>query len=233
MAEDAPEKLIINGQEYSLDDVAGLVDLGNKYKEIEEKSNTPLDKVWPAYTRTTQEKTALEQQLAERTAELEKFQNPPKTESPNEELLKAREALKQIGGVDQDYLKQSGYMTKEEVEEFIKAKDLERQQVAELEREGKRLETEIDGTDGRVPFDYRSVLAYANAYRKENLIDAYNEMNQRGNAKWQQAQLAAEEAKKPTRTISVVGGRKEPSEPKVTNDNLTANLNEIAKLIVD
>lgn len=234
--ENAPEKLIINGQEYSLDDVAGLVDKGNKYDQIEKETNTPLDKVFPEFTKSRQQIKDYETQIADRDRELAEYKKAKvdlaQAETP-EEITKAKAALRQLGTVDEDYLKQSGYMTKQEAEEFWTAKRTEEKQVEALNKEGQRLEDEIDGSDGRTPFIYRAVLAYGNAYQKENLMDAYNEMNERVNKKWTDAQLAAEEAKRPTATISIARGRKEPTETKVTNDNLTANLAEIAKGLLD
>lgn len=234
--ENAPEKLIINGQEYSLDDVAGLVDKGNKYDQIEKETNTPLDKVFPEYTKSRQLLKERDEQLAQRDKELEEYKKAKvdlaQAETP-EEITKAKAALRQLGTVGEDYLKQSGYMTKQEAEEFWTAKRTEEKQVEALNKEGSRLEDEIDGSDGRTPFVYRAVLAYANAYQKENLMDAYNEMNERANKKWIDAKLAEEEAKKPTSTIRIAGGAKEPKEAKVTNDNLTANLSEIAKGLLE
>lgn len=228
MAEE-PEKIIINGTEYSLDDVSGLVDLGNKYKEIEEKSNTSLDKIWPEYTRTTQEKKALEEQLAERSAELEKLQTAKEklaeAETP-EEIQRAKAALRSLGGVDEDYLKQNNYMTREEAEEFWRQKRFEEDQVKALENEGSKLEAQIDGSDGRIPFNYRAVLAYANAYKKEDLMSAYNEMNERGNRAWTERQLALEEQKKGLTTLKS-GGHKEPPKPKVNSNNLSDQLSEL------
>ena len=232
----APEKLIINGQEYSLDDVAGLVEKGNKYDQIEKDTNTPLDKVFPEFTKSRQQLKDYETQIADRDKELAEYKKAKvelaQAETP-EEITKAKAALRQLGTVDEDYLKQSGYMTKQEAEEFWTAKRTEEKQVEALNKEGSRLEGEIDGTDGRVPFDYRAVLSYANAYQKKDLTEAYNEMNERGNKKWMDAKLAEEEAKKPTSTIRIAGGAKEPKETKVTNDNLTANLQEIAKGLLD
>jgi len=238
MAEEnnAPEKLIINGQEYSLDDVAGLVDKGNKYDQIEKETNTPLDKVFPEFTKSRQQIKDYETQIADRDRELAEYKKAKvelaQAETP-EEITKAKAALRQLGTVDEDYLKQSGYMTKQEAEEFWNQKRTQEKEVETINREGAKLEEQIDGTDGRTPFVYLAVLAYANAYRKETLMEAYNEMNERANKKWMDARLADEEAKKPTPTIRIAGGAKEPKETKVTNDNLTANLSEIAKGLLE
>ena len=68
MAEEniAPEKLILNGQEYSLDDVAGLVEKGNKYDQIEKETSTPLDKVYPEFTKSRQQLKDYEEKLSQR-----------------------------------------------------------------------------------------------------------------------------------------------------------------------
>ena len=41
----APEQIIINGQEYSPEDATQLIELGNKYRKMEGDLNTSLDKV--------------------------------------------------------------------------------------------------------------------------------------------------------------------------------------------
>lgn len=239
MAEE-PEKIIINGQEYSLSDVAGLVEKGNKYNEIERETNTQLDKVFPEFTRKSQQLKDLEGQLSQRDSELSELrkaqENLRVAETP-EEIRKAKEALRGIGGVDEDYLKsylsENGYMTRDEALKQAEESRIAQQQLEQLNKQGYQLEKEIDGSDGRTPFIYRNVLAYANAYHKDDLMSAYNEMNERVNKSWQEARLAEEAAKHETPTIQIRGGHKEPEKTKVTNDNLTANLQEIAKGLLD
>ena len=60
-------------------------------------------------------------------------------------------------------------------------------------------------------------MAYASAYGIDNLQEAYDKMNEKGNAKWKEAELARQQ--KPGLTTLKGGGVKQPVTPKVTDDN--------------
>lgn len=221
----APEQIIINGQEYSPEDATQLIELGSKYKKMESDLNTSLDKVYPEYTKLTQTKKELESQLAERTAELERLQKAAtvKQEVPTD-VQAARKAAREIGLADEDYLKEKGYMTREEVDAYFAEKANQQKLIQDTLAQADRLEQEIDGSDGRVPFDKRAVLAYASTYNIADIKDAYEQMNERGNARWKEAQIEKEE--RPGLTTLKPGGKKEPVRPKITDDNLGQALSE-------
>ena len=88
-----------------------------------------------------------------------------------------------------------------------------------------KYEKEVDGSDGRVPFNQKAVLAYASAYNITDLMDAYNEMNAGGNKRWQDAQIAKEA--KPGLTTLKPGGVKTPQSPKVNDDNFASMWKEM------
>src|SRR5271166_2619675 len=104
----APEQIIINGQEYNPEDATRFIELGKKYNEIESKLNTSLDKVYPEYTRTTQELKSIKEQMAERDKTIAELNaNKTKVEVP-EDKQNALKAARELGLADQDYLKEQG-----------------------------------------------------------------------------------------------------------------------------
>lgn len=210
------DKLTINGQEYAPEDATNLIELGNKYKKIESDLNTSLDKVYPEYTKTSQELKTAKEQLAERDAKIAELSKPVIPEDKQAIRRSARE----VGLVDDEYLKEKGYMTAAEFDEKYSQKQSQQKLVDNILTKAGGLEKTIDGSDGRVPFDSDGVLAYASAYNIDDLEVAYDKLNAKANAKWKEAQLEKEE--KPGLTTLRGGGKKEPLPVKVTDENFKA-----------
>ena len=223
----APEQIIINGQAYSPEDATQLVELGNKWKKTESELNTSLDKVYPEYTKASQRAAQLEKELAESRAEAERYKQEQvekaKAETPDT-IQQARKAARELGLADEDYLKEKGYMTRDEVDQYFAEKQNQQELVKNVLSNAASLEKEIDGSDGRVPFDQRAVLAYAASYGIDDLRQAYDQMNERGNAKWKEAQIAQES--RPGLTTLTSNGKKEPARVKIDNNNLGDVLGE-------
>ena len=213
----APEQIIINGQEYTPEDATQFIEYGKKYKELESKLNTSLDKVYPEYTRTSQRNKELEEQLAEEKRQREDLEKKYNQPAIPEDKLAIRKSAREAGLVDQDLLKEEGYVKKSDLDEYFNQKQNQQKLVDNIFEKAKGLEAKIDGSDGRVPFDTDAVLAYASAYNIADLDEAYNKMNAKGNAKWQEAQIAKES--RPGLTTLSKGGKKEPERVKVTDDN--------------
>ena len=213
----APEQIIINGQEYTPEDATQYLELGKKYKELESTLNTSLDKVYPEYTKASQRNKELETQLAERNARLEEFEARQKQAEIPQDMKDVREAARKAGLVDEDYINQAGYVKRSDLDEYFNQKQTQQKLVDNILSKAKSLETDIDGSDGRVPFDSDGVLAYASAYNIDDLEIAYDKMNAKGNAKWKEAQIAAIE--RPGLTTLRGAGKKEAEQPKVTDDN--------------
>jgi hypothetical protein len=211
-----PENITINGLEYTPEDATQYLELGKKYKELEGKLNTSLDKVYPEYTRATQRNKELEDELKARDVKLAEFEQKNKPQIP-EDLKSVREAARKAGLVDEDLLAEREYVKKSDLDEFFNQKQTQQKLVDNILTKSSSLEKEIDGSDGRVPYDSDAVLAYASAYNIEDLEEAYEKMNNKGNAKWKEAQLSRVE--KPGLTTLRGGGKKEPEPVKVTDDN--------------
>ncbi|MDE1866618.1 MAG: hypothetical protein KGI08_02760 [Thaumarchaeota archaeon] len=231
---DAPEKLVINGQEIDPEEATQLIDLGNKYRKLESDLNTSLDKVYPKYTQLSQEKQAWETEKQRMQAELEEYKKPKQEikETPDE-VTKAREAARQLGLADESYLKEKGYMTRGEVEALLQQTDQVKRSSEELTSTGERLAKEIDGSDGRTPYNSKAVLAYASTYGffnkeksyEESLKEAYNDMNP--NTAWKEAQIEAKE--RAGLTTLKPGGKKTPEKPKMTPEAFHNQLGEFVE----
>lgn len=229
---EVPEQITINGKEYDPEDLDQLIELGSKWRKTEAELNTSLDKVYPEYTRATQRNKELETELTdaraarEELAEIKKAQETAKikAETP-EDAAAIRENARKYGLIDDESLNKKGYMTEARFKELLSETQTQQKLVEGVEKQGEQLESEIDGSDGRVPFVYKAVLPYAATYKIDDLKEAYEQMNERANARWKEAQIAKED-KGGLRTLSGGGGKKEPQRPKYTNDNLGAALGE-------
>ncbi len=213
----APEQIIINGQEYNPEDASSLIELGNKYREIEKNLNTSLDKVYPEYTKATQKVSQYEKELSETRSKLEEFEKKQKEVEVPQDRKQALAAARELGLADTDYLTEQGYVKKSDLDSYFAEKQTQQQAVDNVLKQAKVLEDKIDGSDGRVPFDQKAVLAYANAYNIADLEDAYKEMNGKANKAWEDRQIQA--ASKPGLTTLRPGGTKTPEPVKVTDDN--------------
>lgn len=222
----APEQIIINGREFDPEDATRLIDLGSKYSKMESELNTSLDKVYPEYTRATQRNKELETQLAERSRELEEFQKKQtaQVETPAG-VQEARKAARDLGLADVDYLKEQEYIKKSDLEEYFNQRQTQQTMADKILKDCSDYEKTIDGSDGRVPFDTEAVLAFANYKRIDDPIEAYNQMNKKGNTRWEQAQL--EKAERPGLTTLRPGGKKTPQSVKVTDDNFKQLFEEL------
>lgn len=212
----APEQIIINGQEYNPEEASSLIELGNKYRKMETDLNTPLDKLMPEYTRATQERATFKKQLEERETEIEKYKSQIKVADTPKEKLDIIKAARESGLADQEWVSNE-YVKKSDLDDYFNKRQSQQQLVDNVIKTATSLEKEIDGSDGRVPFDQKAVLAYASAYQINDLKDAYEQMNERANAKWKAAEI--ERAQRPGLTTLGPGGKKVPVEKKIISDD--------------
>src|SRR6266702_1971433 len=225
----AHEQIIINGQEYAPEEASQLIELGNKYRETEKNLNTSLDKLMPDYTRATQEAATYKKQLQERDAEIEKFKTLQRVAETPKEQADVIKAAREAGLADREWLNEQGYIKKSDLDPYLEEKlnfrEQQNTQMQQILEVGKKFKQEIDGSDGRVPYNDKAVLAYANTYGFFNkdksyeqvLKCAYDDMTQEANEKWKDAQIA--KSQRPGLTTLKPGGRKAPGEIKVTDDN--------------
>lgn len=222
----APSQVItINGQEFDPNEAQSLIDLGRKTQEYEQKWNTKLDNVWPEYGRSREQLHKYEAELQEAKAQLSEFQQKRQegSETPTD-LREAQEAARKLGIVLNDDLGKAGYIRKDDLESWYESKRQQDQAISQVLTEADKLETEINGTDGRPKFNKRAVMAYASAYQKASLLEAYEEMNEDSLKPWKESQLAAQR-KASLKTMGSTG-KKEPVDPKVDRNNFEKALGE-------
>lgn len=225
----APLNVInINGQEFSPEEAQELIETGRKAREYETSHNTKLDSIYPEYTRLTQERSSWTQKEADyqkKLAELESKQARG-IETP-QDVKEAQEAARKLGIVLQDDIKDK-YIAKDELDTwYTERRTKEKQEedaVKAVLSEADKLADEINKTDAPVKFNKKAVLAYASAYQINDLRKAYEEMNADILTPWKEAQLASKKGSS-LKTLST-GGKKTPTEVRMTNDNVRDALHE-------
>lgn len=221
----APSQVIINGQEYDPSEAQSLIDLGNKTREMETKWNTKLDSVWPEYGRSREQLKSYESELQTARQQLQEFQSKRQEGSETgADLTEAKEAARKLGLVLGEDLDKTGYIKKDDLESWYQTKRQQDQAVNAVLAEADKLETDLNGTDGRPKFNKRAVMAYASTYQKANLLEAYEEMHEESLKPWKEQQIAAQRKS----SLKTMGGngKKEPVDPKVTRDNFKKVLSE-------
>lgn len=215
----APSQVItINGQEFDPTEAEELITVGRQTRELEQKYNTKLDKVWPDYNDKSQRLSQAEKELAEARSELESFKTKKEqgTETPAD-LHDAKEAARKLGIVLKEDVEKEGYVKTSDLDNWYKTTREKERAVENVLSQADKLEKEIDGSDGRPKFNKRAVMAYAGTYGK-TLEEAYEEMNEETLKPWKEQQIEAQK-KKGLKTL-IPGGEKAPSRPKVNRDNL-------------
>lgn len=227
----APSNIVINGEEFSPDEAQQLIDTGRKTREYEQKYSTKLESVWPEYGRLSTERSKWEKdqvELAELRKKVSDFN--AKQEAGTEtaaDRTAARKAAKELGiMLDEDV--QGKFLTKDDVDSLLEEKLTQREKMRaatdEILKEAKSLESELNGEDGRPKFKTKMVLAYAQAYGKTNLREAYEEMNSDELTSWQESQKTLK--KGPSLKTLSSGAKKTPEEVRPTKDNAREMLHE-------
>ena len=207
------EKIKVGEKEYTQDELADLVGMGEKTREIESSMNTKIDRVFPEYTKATQRNKEYEAKIKEYEA---------KSASPQldaESIRQAKEAAKKIGIVTDDGIA-------EFVQQNFRQMYLQERQAEKLLDDCKDLEKEMDGTNGQPKFKTQEVLQWMADNGGKNPRQAYKMIYEKQIDEWKQGKLA--EAKKPgmfTETDTQAGG-KEPKRVPVTRDNIDQLMRE-------
>ena len=204
------EKIKLGEKEYTQSELQEMVGIAEQTREIEKTLNTKIDKVYPAFTKTSQEKAALEARIRD----MEEKAKIPSNLDENQ-VKQAREAAKNIGLVTKDDFAQ--YM-----QEHFRTQYQQERQAERLLDECKGLEKEMDGSNGLPKFKTEEALRWMADNGGKSPRQAYNIMYEKERSEFQQRELG--KAKRPglvTETETNVGG-KEPSPVKVNRDNIDA-----------
>ena len=117
-AEETPaeESFKLGDKEYSQEDLQKLVGLGEMAREAETKWNTPINKVFPEYTKATQKIKEYEAQIAEYEAKKPEERPLPNAQLTEEQKDEAKRQLAELGFGEDQY--------RRIVREELAAKDL-------------------------------------------------------------------------------------------------------------
>lgn len=221
--QDAPSKIIINGEEFDATEASELIGVGRQTRELETKYNTKLDRVWPEYGRVTTENKTLANERDEARASIAEYEAKLKAGNATPQDRAEATAAAQTLDLNPATIAKAGGVTTDQLEAILTEREEKSNAVKQILDEADSLEKELDGSDGRAKFNKRAVMAYASTYGM-SLKDAYEDMHADSLKAWKDAQIASEK-KKGLKTLQP-GGEKQPTNPTVTNDNFRTALRE-------
>jgi phage I-like protein len=207
------EKIKIGEKEYSQEDLNKLVGLGEKAVELEDKWNTKIDKLYPEYTKKTQElseyKRRDEEAIKAKETKVQKKASEGAELSPEEQTKLVKQELGKYGVVTEDKIYQF-------IANFEAAKELN-QNVGNILDEAKE--------SGKPKTTREELLAYMDENGIKNPTSAYKLMFEDELKEWEKKQV--DTLRKPgLETESSSGaGSKAPLPVKITK----ANIGELLK----
>jgi len=200
------EKVKIGEDEYSSEELAGLVGLGKQAKDIESKHGS-LDKFSSDWGKKANKIGKLEKELETfKTKDVEKKVETGEKLSWEERVQQAQKQAESIGLATKPKF----------MEWYAEARAADR-----LNEKCFKLEGKIDGTDGRPAFKRKDVLDYMIESGVKNPDDAYDLLHKEPLSKWRDEKLS--KAKSPglvTEESSQAGG-KLPKKVEINRDNLS------------
>lgn len=213
--EQEPEKIKLGEEEYTQEELSKLVGIGKVGLEAQEKYKTDITKVWPEYTKKSQE-------LAEYKEKVKGYEEKEKqalTEKVNQgEQLSPEEVKKQaLAQADELGLIHKGNVT-QFVNQVLAAKDLindTEKVVTEAKNDGKP-ETTVD-----------ELLKYMDETGFKSPEKAYKDMFENELDKWKEQQMTKLKQPGMITEGSSTAGAKQPEPVKVTNDNLNSMIHSV------
>lgn len=214
---ETPEKIKIGEEEFDPSELQDLIGKGRFAKEVEEKYNTKLDKVWPEYTKATQKiKDYEEKEKTWMTQQAEQLANKPQNELSEEEL--SQQARMQA--------KKLGLVTIDDINTYVEQRIGVINRATELNKECDDLEKEFNGKDGRPKFDREQVYEHMKETGIRTPMKAYKDLYEEQLDKWKENKF--KESKKPSMyTENGLSGNHEPSNVKITKSNIGDILREV------
>lgn len=208
----------LGDNKYTQEELESLVNLGKFAKEVEEKQNIKLDRVYPEFTKKSQAIKDYEDKI--RILEEQQKNNVPSLNPDDENALKeAKEAARRIGLVLQEDLPQQA-VTRDDFRKMYMAE----RQAEKLLDTAKGLEKTYSGEDGRPKFDTESMLDYMEQVGIEDPEIAYKVRYEKELDAWKESKIN-EVKKKPSATLQPTQ-KKEYEQPKFTKDNIRGAISE-------
>lgn len=196
-------KIKVGEEEFSDEELSRLVGLGKYASELETKWNTKVDRLMPEYTRVTQDKKALEEELS-------KYKSAP--EQTDEETLR-QEALKEA--------KSLGLVTKDDFDVYYQQR-----------RAGERILDDTNSfvdsikTEGKPAVEAIDLLEYmaANGIKEPSI--AYKVMKDKELDAWKESKLKEIKPETIQTDTSSAASTKSPEEVMVDRFNLRNQIRE-------
>lgn len=222
---DSPQKFDIGGQTYSQDELNRLVELGKIGLEAETRYNTKIDRVWPEYTKATNEIKNLKAKVDDYESKIQSsHQNS--TQSQGETVYSESAKLEALQAA-----RTLGLVTVEDLEKLldpIMDKKLTTKEIANnILKESRDLETKYNGSDGRPKFITDDVLNYMQESGISKPETAYKVMHEELLDNWRINNIS--KARRPgleTEERSSAGS-KIPRAVKPTDENLNVLIREM------
>jgi len=209
---ETPEAIKVGDNEYSPDELSSLVELGKIGKEAEEKYNTKIDKVWPEFTKASQElKDFRSKAEAADKAKVDEKVSAGQELSEDEQKAQALDQGEKLGLVTNRTLRK-------EVLQVLEARD--------LLSDCRGFEKDMDGKDGRPAFKTQDVLAHMEETGIKNPEKAYKDKFESQLDTWKETQLSKAKPRGVVSETTSSAGGKEPSEVKATHQNLDSLIRE-------
>ena len=205
-----PEKVKVGDKEYTQEELTKLVGLGEIGAEAEERYNVKIDKVWPNFQATINEKKALEEKLTQ--AEAAKAPKPEGAE-PTPEEIKAQ-AKKEAKALD--------LVTTDDINDYIDR----RIEAIELKKDVDSLVGDAEEKYG-IKTSPDAIINHMVETGIRNPEKAFKDLYEDKIDAWKEKQI--ESLKKPgmvTEDTSSAGSKTPTTEP-VTRDNIHARIAEV------
>jgi hypothetical protein len=204
--EQEPEKIKLGEKEYSQDELSKLVGLGEVASELETKWNTKIDRLYPEFTKKSQQLSEYEAKVKgfEESKQKEIETKPQEQLSPEEQSQLIKQELKKYGVVTtEDFNKLTA--------DFMAGKEI-LSDIDSLLEEAK--------SDGKPVTTQQELLNYMSENGVRNPNAAYKLMFESELDAWKEKQLGKIKQPSIESEGSSAAGGKEPTPVKVTRENL-------------
>lgn len=204
-------------EEYTREQLEELVGFGKLAKEAETRYNTKIDRVYPEFTKKSQQVKEYEEKMSEYEEKIKGYEsrfNQPTNEG--DEIRQAKEAAKKLGLLTREDIEELGLVTRDKFgTQYNEIRKAER-----LLDDMTKYSGETNGSDGRPKFDIDEILNYMQETGIQDYKAAYKIKYDDELSNWKEKQLS--KARKPglyTEESSTYGD-KMPREEKITRESL-------------
>jgi len=212
-AQEELDKIKLGETEYDPTELQALVDKGKKVDEYQKKYNTDFDRAWSSYGKTTQENKRLQEELETLRKAQEVVPQQGSGQLTEDQKIQARTALQDILG--------GKPMTDKELDSWYQ----QRRAGEKLLEECNSLQTEIPGDDGRPKFETQEILNHMAETGIRDPMKAYKDKYETELDSWKNTELGKQKGQQ-LPTLMPTGATRQPTNPKVTKDNIQQMIRE-------